>query len=872
MPWIDPDRWRVVSPLLDHALELCDAEREAWLETLRSESPELAAELSLLLSGEADADRRGFLAGPLDVSLAGLQLGAYVLDRPLGHGGMGSVWLARRTDGRFEGLAAVKLLNLALLSPAGQERFRREGSVLARLSHAGIARLLDAGVGPGGQPYLVLEYVEGEPIDAYAAARDLSREQRIQLVLQVLAVVGHAHANLVVHRDLKPSNILVTPDGTVKLLDFGIAKLLDPEGSGAHSTLTAEGGHVLTPQFAAPEQARGDPVTTATDVYALGVLLYLLLSGRHPTGEGCRTPADAIRALFEVAPARLGLGDLDTIVARALRKDPAERYQTVGALGADLTHYLRREPVSARADSLPYRARKFVLRHRVGVAATAVTMAGLAGATLFSAAQMRAARRERDAAVYASQRADAQVEFQTLLMSQIGDRPITMRDILDRGRAMLERLYGGNPRLLAPLLVQLSARYAELGDGRAQGAVLARAESAAVASRNGAALAEVRCNMGDNLRTQGRYEEARRAFADADSLLRATPDPAIEARCLQLRADLENELGNWKVSAPAVRRALAIQDSLGQTGGMAYVNLLSTLAYTLDEQGRPRESIRTFERAEQVMDSTGRGEMIDRAVLQHDLAIVYVELGETATAERLLHDVLDRVRRADPTGHLPVQALIHYARAALFGHDLDSARTYFTVLARQATAERNTYWQGRALFGLAETEIGAGDLPAARRALARFRPLAANPQLRSSDDEIVDVRMLEALLARAAGDLETAHARVVALLRANGYFAGRRRHVMRAAIILAAETAHPDSAVTFARAALRLATVDSLSATHSAYVGQARLVEGRALLAAGDTAAARASLAQAVTALAAGAGPDHPLTRAARAALATLSR
>jgi hypothetical protein len=205
MPPIDRNRWRDLEPLLDHALTLPAEERTAWLETLQAHTPELVADLTSLLSGESEADRRGFLAEPPVMGLAGLELGAYTLERPLGQGGMGSVWLARRTDGRFEGRAAVKLMNLALLSPTGQERFRREGTVLARLTHPGIARLLDAGVAPFGQPYLVIEYVDGERIDAFAAERRLSREDRIRLVLQVLEAVGHAHANLIVHRDIKPS-------------------------------------------------------------------------------------------------------------------------------------------------------------------------------------------------------------------------------------------------------------------------------------------------------------------------------------------------------------------------------------------------------------------------------------------------------------------------------------------------------------------------------------------------------------------------------------------------------------------------------------------------------------------------------------------
>jgi eukaryotic-like serine/threonine-protein kinase len=390
---IDRARWQQLEPFLDKALELSDDERAPWLAELRSQSPEIADELTLLLSGEVIADRRGFLSEPMDVSLVGLTLGAYTIERPLGHGGMGSVWLARRADGQFEGRAAVKLLNLALFSARGQERFRREGSVLARLTHSGIARLLDAGVSVGGQPYLVLEYVEGQRIDVFVTEHSLSRDARIRLVLQVLAAVSHAHANLVVHRDIKPSNILVTSDGTAKLLDFGIAKLIVTEGSGEHAPLTGDGGRALTPEFAAPEQARGDVVTTATDVYALGVLLYLLLSGRHPTGEGCRTSGEAIAALYSVEPERLGLGDLDNVLAKALRKTPQDRYQTATAFADDLRHYLQHEPVSAQADSIVYRARKFVRRNRIPVIAAAVTTLGLVVATVVSLDRMREARR-----------------------------------------------------------------------------------------------------------------------------------------------------------------------------------------------------------------------------------------------------------------------------------------------------------------------------------------------------------------------------------------------------------------------------------------------------------------------------------------------
>jgi hypothetical protein len=363
MTVLDGNWWRTIEPLLDEAFDLPPAARVTWLESLRARAPLIAAEVSALLSADDVADREGFLSHPVEITLAGLEIGAYTLERPLGHGGMGSVWLARRTDGRIDGMAAVKLLNFALSGTWGRERFRREGSMLARVAHPGIARLLDAGVSVGGQPYLVLEYVQGAPIDQYAIERQLSSEARVRLLLQVLDAVEHAHANLVVHGDLKPSNILVTADGVAKLLDFGIAKLLDGALDAACLDVTMEGGCAFTPAFAAPEQATGGAITTATDVYACGVLLYLLLGGRHPTAEGCHLHVDVLRALAEVEPTPIGPDDIDRILRKALRKAPGERYVTVAALAEDLQRWLQREAVGVRPASIGDRLRLLLRQH-----------------------------------------------------------------------------------------------------------------------------------------------------------------------------------------------------------------------------------------------------------------------------------------------------------------------------------------------------------------------------------------------------------------------------------------------------------------------------------------------------------------------------
>src|SRR5262245_952185 len=292
MASIDQTSWPALSVLLDQLLELPPVERSRRLAELRAQgSSGLADRAERLLGRGAELESHGFLQElPGHVlspeHLSGTTVGPYTLERPLGQGGMGSVWLAYRSDGRFEGRVAIKFLKLALAGTSGTLRFEREGSALARLTHPNVARLLDAGVAGSGEPYLVLEYVEGEPIDRWCERRCSTVRARVLLFLEAAAAVAHAHRHFLLHRDLKPSNILVTEQGTVKLLDFGIAKLLD-EGAdpGGRSQLTEVGERPLTPAFASPEQIEGGDVGVPSDVYGLGVLLYLLLCGRHPTAE-----------------------------------------------------------------------------------------------------------------------------------------------------------------------------------------------------------------------------------------------------------------------------------------------------------------------------------------------------------------------------------------------------------------------------------------------------------------------------------------------------------------------------------------------------------------------------------------------------------
>ena len=361
--FIDRDRWHAVSPLLDRALELSVDERVGWLAALREQDPTLAADIDALLEDARAIRCEGFLEhGPSPMlpaaTLAGQLVGASTLEAPLGQGGMVSVWLARRSDGRFEGKVAVKFLNAALIGQAGEQRFRREGNILARLTHPHIARLIDAGVSAAGQPYLVLDFVEGERIDHYCDGRRLGVDARLYLFLDVLAAVASAHANLIVHRDIKPSNVLVTNDNVVKLLDFGVAQLLEDEAQdGKASELTREAGRALTPEFAAPEQVLGDPVTTAADVYALGVLLFVLLGGQHPVGQDALA-ARALKAIVDTSAPRLSdtVTSTRTLSAEALTENAAKRNATGKAqhlLRGDIDNIVIRHRRRTRTSATP---------------------------------------------------------------------------------------------------------------------------------------------------------------------------------------------------------------------------------------------------------------------------------------------------------------------------------------------------------------------------------------------------------------------------------------------------------------------------------------------------------------------------------------
>jgi serine/threonine protein kinase len=720
---LSPERWRLVSPYLDEAMELSGEERAAWLARVRTRDATLADDLETLLDERGHASREGFLEGappaPSAPSpLGGQTVGPWTLVSLIGQGGMGNVWLARRNDGRFEGFAAVKLLNASLVGRAGEERFRREGSILARLADPHIARLLDAGVSPSGQPYLVLEYVEGVPIDRHCDARALGIEARLRLFLEVLEAVAHAHANLIVHRDLKPSNVMVGKDGQAKLLDFGIAKLLEGEGEGGAATaLTREGGRALTPEFAAPEQMSGGIVTTATDVYALGTLLYLLLTGSHPAAAALHSPGDLARAIMEVDPQRASdsvaetrtrkaearqraaaarattpdalrrqlEGDLDTIVAKALKKNPGERYASVTALADDLRRYLRHEPISARPDTWRYRSAKFARRNRGAVAAAALALAAVAAGTVVIAAKEREARRQRDAAQAQLARATAANEFLGFLLTVAAPagRRISESDLLEKGEALVDKQFADNDALHSEMLATIGERYMNADNYDKALSALERAvrlsRDPGVRARALCPLALVKVATGDSKTADALMREALTGLPDE-------PQYALQrAACLCRYAEFGFFTEDPEPTIRNARASLAVLDAASIPSQPQRIDAQAALAYGY-------YLARDYGRADQAyvvlmtdLEKAGRGQTMAAADVLGNWALVHFDT-DIVQAEPICRRSVDLHRAVEGSDGVTPTALLNYAAVLFQLARYDEAEAIYAETIRTAHA------------------------------------------------------------------------------------------------------------------------------------------------------------------------------------------
>ncbi|MEK9502608.1 serine/threonine-protein kinase [Gaopeijia maritima] len=671
------DRWARLDAHFAEAADLGAEERDAYLDAVRADDPALAAELASMLhwdtSGggeQLDEAIRGVAEEVLDereASRAGARIGPYRVVEELGHGGMGTVYLAERDDGAYEARVAIKLIRGGVASRDQIRRFREERQILANLDHPNIARLLDGGTTDDGLPYVVMELVEGEPIDRYCDHHRLSITDRVHLFRSVCDAVSHAHRNLVVHRDLKPGNILVTDDGVPKLLDFGIAKLVEDDGEGATRTALA-----MTPAYASPEQVRGEPVTTATDVYALGAVLYQLLTGHPAHRFDSRAPGDIQRAICEQGPDRpstvvtraptdddgtplvsladLGEargtsperlrhrleGDLDTIVLMALRKEPERRYGSVDALSRDLANHLLGLPVAARGDAWSYRARRFVSRNRAQVVAGATAVVSLLGFGIYHTARLSD---ERDRARVEADKAERLAEFLGGLFT-IDDRApavgaeVTALELLDRGAESISELDDAEVR--ADLQYTLGRAFTNLGLFDRGTPLLTASEETTRALRgeDDPETAATRSALADNLWERGDYEAA-------DSVLRAALPgfaeyPEQYAATVSSRGRALLRMNRFDEARQAYEEALALYAEIEgdqRERRAAVLNQLGQIDLATDDRAGAEQRLREAIAIQRELDTEGRGTLA--ATLQ-TLGSVLVGRREFDEAEALL--------------------------------------------------------------------------------------------------------------------------------------------------------------------------------------------------------------------------------------------
>jgi serine/threonine-protein kinase len=880
---LDPARWQQINSYLDQLLDLEPDSRDRWLAELTTTQPFIANVLGKLLATPAN-DVGRFLEGTplverelaaLPASIAGQQIGPYTIERLIGRGGMGAVWLARRSDGRFEAHYAIKFIDSLNARPDLVGRFSREGRLLARLSHPNIARLIDAGTFVDGRQYLVLEYIDGERIDHYCKSKDLGIASRVRLFLDAVAAVAHAHSHLVIHRDLKPSNVLVTGEGTVKLLDFGVAKLLSTEDMTNPAMHTEVEDSALTPEFAAPEQLLGEVPSTATDVYQLGMLLYVLLTDGHPL-QLMGTRAERIKAALagRIGPAsqfangaalRKELaGDLDAILAKALDSDPRQRYPTAAALHDELVHYLNREPVSARRGVRLYQLRKFVSRHRLAVALSTVAIVALCALSVFALQLAHVATRERDQAVALASRNNAISDFLDMLITEAAeaDHVVTVRDMIARSERLALLDSSGNNETRAAVLDMLARRYQSLGDRGKAAELTERALGLLQSSPSSPLRSEIRCGYALIISGMGRTEEAMLILAE--ELRHPSSDPAALSECLSSRAQLAYEAGDADAGLAYALQALAAARSGGPLSAFSEANSLDTVAFGYRVQGRQDEALHFSELTLQKLAQAGREWSPGALVARNNHAYLLESAGVPQRALQTYDEILGVLAERDPSADPPVYLLVNRGRSLESTGRFEQARASLERGLAVAQTSENTDAQVLCLSGLSRIATQMGDLAAAERYLGKATQVVSSPQ---QVEKFPTVPLAVGSLALAKGNLDEAGRRFDQAAANKGNIAaviygklGKAEVELRAG--------EPAAAERDAQAALDAAKSSQAGLPHSQLVGRSWLMLGRALQARGQGAQAHRAFEAAVSELSNTVDDDHPLLLQARALLA----
>ncbi len=849
---MDAERWQRLSPLLDALLEVDAQTRARSLESLRAEDPQLADDLAGLLALEEAGD--DFLSEPLIAPLPGARpdavIGPYKLDRLLGEGGMGQVWLASRADGLYQRRVALKLLRPGLADPNLRLRFTRERQILARLGHPHIARLLDAGISSDNQPYLALDYVEGEPITDWCRSRELDVPACVRLFLQVCEAVSHAHANLIVHRDLKPSNILVTALDEVRLLDFGIAKLLDSAEQAPDNTRT--GLRTFTLHYAAPEQIRGEPVTTMTDVYSLGVVLYELLSGSKPYRLKRQSDAEWEEAILGVDPlrpsstllrrsddtttdpvilrrrARQLAGDLDNIVLKALAKRAEQRYPSVEALALDLQRYLEGKPVHARPQSVAYRLRKYASRHRWALVTTALVAATLTislGIVLWQTRQ----------SVQEGARAQALKDFVVSLFENAGSTPegtpLDVRQLLDAGVQRGDHELARQPEARAELFGVIARLRLGLGDYDDAFALLGR--QARIIDGLGSVPPSLQLesvtDRGHAQRMLGRYTDCVATMRPWQGLARREEHqlPAQASEFYSQLGRCQRTVGDAEAARVMFERSLALRRSpLGNEAGI--VENLADIAALHAAAGDNTRAQRELRSALALLrNKVGERHPLAIEILRRLCALQRAQ-GDTLNAERDCRSALSLA--------LELQGPQHRA----------------TVDARRQLAALHVD-QGR----LAEAESEFND----SQAWLLSRLGMGHEDVARNYNSLAIVAWERNDIPRALDDFDHA----IAISSKPGQPAMLADHLFNRAMVLH-DIGRDAEARMQLQEVLRLRT--SLAGHHQGLLGDTRRLLGEVQETLGDDASARANLQQAVELTRTGYGATHSHTRRSELSLA----
>jgi serine/threonine-protein kinase len=876
--------WAQVSPYLDEALELDPPQREPWLATLAASAPALAAELRELLAVHAANRASGFMERSelrSEESLAGQTIGPYTIERLLGRGGMGSVWLAQRSDGKFEGRVAIKLLDRRGLGRDAAEQIRHEASLLARLSHPHIARLFDAGVRENGQPYLILEYVGGERIDRYCAQHQLPLAARLRLFLGVLDAVAHAHAQLVVHRDLKPSNVLVTPDGVVKLLDFGVAALQPLQES--QVSPPAEGVQALTPGYAAPEQLRGEPVSAASDVYALGVLLHVLVTGQHPYGSSDATHTQLIRATLSGQPppasGRIAgaaersrvRGDLDAIMARALNGEPARRYATATEFGADIRAFLGNFPVQARPATRAYVMHKFAQRHWGGVLSVLLTLLVLIGATVITTLQMFEARRQRDFARTQLARAEALHDLDDYVLKDAAPagKPFTVNDLLGRAAHLLERQRTNDVNRVA-LLTSIGFKYTMQDEDKTGLRLLNESYQLSRSIPDPSVRALAACSLAEALSRGETSSRPEALFAEGLRELPVGAEFALDRSfCLLRGSSIAMDAGDSRLAIERAQGAIEALKEVPFEHELAELHAYADLGEAYRFAGRYREATAAFERIWPRLVALGRDDTITAVTWLNNWGTAAGQAGRPLEAERLLRRSIE-IHRADASdAAVSPMVLTNYAQQL---NDLarpDEARGYAETAYREAVRAGDEIIVNQTLLRLARIYRAQHDYPRATAMLDEVEP-RLHKGLPPGHYAFGLLALERALIAQGQGEMERALELVnegISVVQKSASQGKAGASLLpsllkdRASIEMAA--GQVPAAERDARQAVELLQAGADPGNFSSSNGRAYLALARVLSAEGKVPEARAAAQQASEQLQKTLGPQHPETQAA---------